>query len=343
MAPEVAEFADAAPADGGGLQEEPQYMSDALKGVSLHGCGCLEDGQARGLAACVKEERKTVNDANSQSQVKHVGGLVSAFGEPDVDLVLEDGSRLPAHSCLLVAFSGTFRDLFLRPRGRRRRVKDRARSARGVFTSKQQSEGAFADAEPPAALLAGAEKTPAAGAAGEEDQLIRSRDVQPLLAGVRDGGSNERPHASASTSAAAVAAAAFAATAIAEQTAWQPSVIIDWGSQRGEVCVRFFGPGTVAAVVQHLYTGKPPSSVHVDGLGRLLVAAVSLRMPRLMRQVEHLLSAGFSQKSNTRAAQHAEAARLLRAARVLRAKDLEDRCTLYLQENGVFPAVMKVR
>ncbi|CAM9211740.1 unnamed protein product, partial [Hapterophycus canaliculatus] len=179
---------------------------------------------------------------------------------------------------------------------------------------------------------------------GLVDERGRSRAVEPLLAGVQDAGSNGRPQASSSTSAAAVAAASFAATTIAEQTARQPPAIVHWGSKRGEMCVRFWGAGTMAAVVQHLYTGEPPSGVHVDGLGRLLVAAVSLRMPRLMRQVEHLLSAGLSpQKSSTRAARHAEAARLLRAARVLKAKDLEDRCTLYLQENGVFPAVMKLR
>lgn len=66
-------------------------------------------------------------------------------------------------------------------------------------------------------------------------------------------------------------------------------------------------------------------------------------MSRLTRQVEHLLSARLSpQKGKARSLQHDEAARLLRAARVLRATDLEKRCTLYMQANGVFPAVMKV-
>ena len=124
----------------------------------------------------------------------------------------------------------------------------------------------------------------------------------------------------------------------------QPPVFIEWGVARGEVLVRFWGPGTMAAVVRHVYTGRPPTEVHADGLARLLSASASLRMPRLMRQVEHLLSATLAQqRTGARSAQHEEAARLLRGARALGAADLEDRCTLYLQANGVFPAVMKAR
>lgn len=345
MSLEITEVADSARPDGGGLQEDPQYCFDAQELANVYGCGCRQDGQSRGLEMWSRAESETVGKAKPRIRVNHVGGLVAAFGEPDIDLVLEDGSRLPVHSCLLVAFSGTFRDHFLRPRRHRCRLKDRAQSVQGGTGSKCQSAGTLANAEPPVQEAPAAEvKKPVADAPGDVDQRNRSRELEPLLARVRDAGSSGRPQAPASTSAAAVAAAAFAATSIAEQTAWPPPAIVYWGSKRGEVLVRFWGAGTMAAVVQHLYTGKAPSGVHVEGLGRLLVAAVCFRMSRLMRQVEHLLSASLSsKKSNTRAAQHAGAARLLRAARVLRAKDLEDRCTLYLQENGVFPAVMKVK
>ncbi|CBJ30496.1 similar to ankyrin 2,3/unc44 [Ectocarpus siliculosus] len=174
--------------------------------------------------------------------------------------------------------------------------------------------------------------------------------LRPALAGHdppgqgRGAASEHQRQTSPSISEAAVAAAAFAATATVENAAWWAPAVIDWGPERGEVSVRFWGAGTMSAVVKHVYTGQPPSNMHADGLGRLLVASVSLRMNRLIRQVEHLLSARLSpQKGKARSLQHDEAARLLRAARVLRATDLEKRCTLYMQANGVFPAVMKLR
>lgn len=49
---------------------------------------------------------------SSGSGALRVGGLMPGLGECDVLLLLDDGSRLPAHSCLLLASSGAFRELF---------------------------------------------------------------------------------------------------------------------------------------------------------------------------------------------------------------------------------------
>lgn len=300
VSPEISELADSSPPDGGGLGEDP---NDSLEGT----------------------------------QTQYVGGLLPGLGECDVVLVLDDGSRLPVHSCLLAAFSGTFRDLFLRRNG----LSCQGLCCDGTCCSSGELVGSLAgssDASPAVADYG----------VGVDNRRKRSRDVQPLLAGGRslsEGAGDKRTRqAPDATSEAAVAAAGLTATSIAENRVWQSPAVIEWKPARGDVLVRFWGAGTMAAVVRHLYTGQSPADVHMDGLGRLLVASVALRMPRLMRQVEHLLSASLSsQKGSDRSAQLKEVARLLRAARVLRATDLEHRCTLYLQANGGFPAVMKVK
>lgn len=271
---------------------------------------------------------------------EYVGGLLPSLGECDVVLVLDDGSRMPVHSCLLVAFSGTFRDLFLRRSGNHCHQKGCTYSKHG---------GSAAEANPVAGTGAlGVSATAGNGNLGEDDRRKRSRDVQTLLTRHKPCseavGGGRRLNTPGSTSEMAVEAAAFAVTSIAENSAWQSPAVVEWRSPRGEVLVRFWGAGTMAAVIRHVYTGQPPSELHAYALGRLLAASVALRMPRLMRQVEHLLSNSISvHKSKDRSAQHTEVAELLRAARVLHTTDLEDRCTLYLQANGVFPAVMKVK
>lgn len=312
MSPEITEVADSAPPDGGGLEEVSYQSFEVQSGLSGDSGGSWQGGK------------------NAEVAKEYVGGLLPALGECDVVLVLDDGSRLPVHSCLLAAFSRTFCDLFLRQHGQHCKGTGCACSTHG----NQRFNGKSAETESSIGKIPGnGEPTVAAttGAVHEDDQRNHSRDVQPLLAG-------------RNSSQAAVATAAFAATLIANNTIRRSPAAVEWGSARGEVLVRFWGAGTIAAVVRHLYTGQPPSGTNVNGLRRLLVASVSLRIPRLIRQVEHLLSASLShRKGNDRSAQHAEAATLLRAARVLQAKDLEGRCTLYLQANGVFPAVMKVQ
>lgn len=312
MSPEISVAADAAPPDGGGLEEGSHQSFDVRAGLSWDSCGSWQGGE------------------HKEAAKEHVGGLLPALGECDVVLVLDDGSRLPVHSCLLAAFSTTFYDLFLHQHGRHRKGTGCASSIDG----NRRSNGILAETEPKTGSSPGNSEPAVVAttcAVDEDDYRNNSRDVQPLLVG-------------RNSSHAAVTAAAFAATMIADNTPGRSPAAVEWGSARGEVLVRFWGAGTMAAVVKHLYTGQPPSGIHVDGLGRLLVGSVSLRIPRLIRQVEHLLSASLSRrKGKDRSVQHAEAATLLRAARVLRAKDLEDRCTLYLQANGVFPAVMKVK
>ncbi|CAM9822278.1 unnamed protein product [Ectocarpus sp. 4 AP-2014] len=340
LSPEVLEISDSAPPNGGGLEVDPEYDCDMLDGVSVDFREMWRDKGSARREPSAGGSKETLAEGEAATRpgrpVEYVGGLRPALGECDIELVLEDGSRLPAHSCLLAAFSGTFCDLFLRRHGRCSRRTFPA--ARGGSCSKRQP-------------VPGASEVAAAAADGREmDQRTRSRDVHHLLAGHdppgqgRGAASEHQRQTSPSISEAAVAAAAFAATATVENTAWWAPAVIDWGPGRGEVSVRFWGAGTMSAVVKHVYTGQPPSNMHADGLGRLLVASVSLRMNRLIRQVEHLLSARLSpQKGKARSLQHDEAARLLRAARVLRATDLEKRCTLYMQANGVFPAVMKLR
>lgn len=311
ISPEISVVAESAPPDGGGLDEGSCQSFDVRAGLSGDSC------------------RSWLGEENTETAKEYVGGLLPALGECDVVLVLDDGSRLPVHSCLLAAFSTTFCDLFLHQQGRHRKGTgcacsiDGIQSSNGILTETEPTNGNSPGNGEPAVVTT-------TGAVHEDDCRRHSRDVHPLLVGLN-------------SSYAAVAAAAFAATVIADNTRGRSPAAVEWGSAKGEVLVRFWGAGTMAAVVKHLYTGQPPFDSHVDGLGRLLVASVSLRIPRLMRQVEHLLSASLSRrKGNDRSAQHAEAATLLRAARVLRAKDLEERCTLYLQANGVFPEVMKV-
>ena len=340
MPPEIADITESAPLNGGGLEENT---------LSHRG---FDDGEAvlkRGSGSWPDRPKTEGGDT------ERVGGLLPALGECDVVLILEDGSRLPAHSCLLASFSGTFRDLFLRRRGHHH-GRD-SRKSNGT-ASASISVGAFAAVGDRASIAA-------AGHVREDHEQMcsRARDVQALLEwreasgwGSRSGAALKKrpPPASAPVAAVAVAVAAAVASLkpcspvendTRQRRRQQPAALfIKWGAARGEVLVRFWGPGTMAAVVRHIYTGRPPTEVHADGLARLLSASASLRMPRLMRQVEHLLSATLAQlRTGARSAQHEEAARLLRGARALGAVDLEDRCTLYLQANGVFPAVMKAR
>lgn len=347
MPPEISEFADSAPPDGGGLEEDPDDTFDVREG-SCGDSGRFWQGEdtafrreSRGPSAGAGESTELSITEKGGNRTQYVGGLLPGLGESDVTLVLDDGSRLPAHSCLLAAFSGAFRDLFLRRDGLNCQGLCCTSCDHGNHCSSGKSVG-------PSTGTSGASCARANGDAGADDQHKRSRDVQLLLAGCRLGSEEAAdkrpPQTCVATSEAAAAAAAFAVTSIAENTAWQSPAVVEWGPARGDVLVRFWGAGTMAAVVRHMYTGQTPAHVHIDGLGRLLTASVALRMPRLMRQVEHLLSASLSsQKGSDRSAQLKEVARLLRAARALRATDLEHRCTLYLQANGGFPAVMKVR
>lgn len=64
----------------------------------------------RAAAAAAGGERPIKTD---DKKVNRVGGLLPGLGECDAVLILADESRLPVHSCLLAAFSGAFRDLFL--------------------------------------------------------------------------------------------------------------------------------------------------------------------------------------------------------------------------------------
>ena len=338
MSPEITDVARSAPLNGGG---------------SLNGGGLEEDPPSQGFdgrgEALLQEGYGSLLDRPRMEgeRIEHFGGMLPAFGECDVVLILEDGTRLPAHSCLLTSFSGAFGDMFLRRRGHY----GLNSNAAGVSTMMAVAPGegsAAGDCAP----------TAAAESAREEEQLSRARDIQALLewrvvsSDKGSSGALKRPQsASSPVTAVAMAVAAVASLKPCSSAEYdsrrrpqQPPAVVEWGVSRGEVLVRFWGPGTMAAVVRHVYTGRPPSEVHADSLARLLCASASLRMPRLMRQVEHLLSATLAQqRSGARSAQHEEAGRLLRGARALGAADLEDRCTLYLQANGVFPAVMKAR
>lgn len=345
MSPEISELAASSPPDGGGLEDDPSDGSGAREGA-CHGSGGPWQGEAVTLCresrgapsgAGVPTEESTKEGGRSRTQ-QYVGGLLPGLGECDVVLVLDDGSRLPTHSCLLAAFSGTFRDLFLRRNGLNCHQSSCCASCcRGSRFSHGETVGEGSTGTSDACCDAGV-----------DDQRRSSRDVQPLLMArsLTGEGVDEkrRPRqASGSVSEAAVAAAALAVSSVAENTPRQPPAVVEWRPARGEVLVRFWGEGTMAAIVRHTYTGQAPADVHADGLGRLLAASVALRMPRLMRQAEHLLAASLSsQKGSDRSAQLKEVARLLRAARALLATDLEQRCTLYLQANGGFPAVMKV-
>lgn len=350
MSPEISELGDSAPPNGGGLEDDPSDGFHVLDRTCEDG-GRTWQGEHgvffQDFQALAGARRSTQGSTKEKegSRTQLVGGLLSGLGDCDVVLVLDDGSRLPAHSCLLAAFSGTFRDVFLRRRnGRDRKVPCCASCGDGIRCSSANSAGALTG-------TSGACCEGASCDVGLDDQRKRSRDVKPLLVGrtaASEEANGKQPgRASVAVSETAeAAAAAFAATSTAENTVRQSPAVVEWKRARGDVGVRFWGVGTMAAIVRHVYTGQTPADVHVDGLGRLLVASVTLKMPRLMRQVEHLLSASLpSQKGNgnDRSAQLKEVGRLLRAARVLRATDLENRCTLYLQANGGFPEVMKVK
>lgn len=351
MSPEIADIAESAPLNGGGLEEDPSQGFDDREAVLQGGCGSSSQG-FDGQEAVWQRSYGSWPDPPKMERgdvIERIGGLLPALGECDVVLILEDGSRLPAHSCLLASFSGTFCDLFF---GRRGHLGRSSRNSNGVGVSTLR--GAVSAAEDRAPIAAAATES----VREEDEQLFsRARDVQALLEWREAPGKGSVPSATLKRPplvSAPVAAVAVAVAAVASLTPCSPAEngthrrrvpgVVQWGAARGEVLVRFWGPGTMAAVVRHVYTGRPPTEVHADGLARLLTASASLRMPRLMRQVEHLLSANLALKrTGARSAQHEEAARLLRGARALGAADLEDRCTLYLQANGVFPAVMKVR
>lgn len=331
MSPEIGYIADSAPLDGGGLEEDG---GDTV--AASHGWSPVEAG---------KGQRERAVDKEEVVKARPMGGLLPALGECDIILVLDDGSRLPVHSCLLAAFSGRFRHLFLC-----RNRSDGACAGRSIVPSRAMEESELATRDK--GCVAGVSAT----AESQQDERLhaRVRDVHAVLKPLRGASKTTNTPSSGSpvgsewpltAAAAAATAAVVAATCTSEgnpRRLHSPEVLA-WGPERGEVFVRFWGAGTVAAIVKHVYSGRPPIEVHADGLGRLLAAAVSFQMPRLTKQVEHLLySTLVPQKSGVKSAQHEAAARLLRAARALGATDLQSRCTLHLQANGVFPAVMKV-
>lgn len=263
LSPEVSEISGSAPPNGGGLEVDPQDDCDMLEGVSLDMSEMWrdEDLARRDPSAGGSNETAAEREAATRPgrSVEYVGGLMPALGECDIELVLEDGSRLPAHSCLLAAFSGTFCDLFLRRHGR---------------CSRRTCPATGGGSSPKRQPVPGASEFAAATADSRAmDQCTRSRDVHHLLAGHdppvqgRGAASEHRQRSSPSISETAVAAAAFSATATVENTAWWAPAVIDWGPGRGEVSVRFWGAGTMSAVVKHVYTGQPPLNMHTDGWG----------------------------------------------------------------------------
>lgn len=346
MCTEVSELAESAPLDGGGLAQN--FIFDDCRNTLVADGDTRSSGQNKAsedchtVAAAAAEDGmiSTLGRTKEAASKRYVGGLLPALGDCDVVLLLDDGYRLPVHSCLLAAFSATFRDLFLGEsvnycRGRSDLVKGDKTTSASVRRKK-------------AAVVIAAEP--------REDERQRANDIQALLVGsslprdTSDSTSERRPPVI--SAAAAVLAVTRKTGSIASDPVDDESVrhrqmrapaIVDWGLARGDIIVRHWGVGTMAAVVEHVYTGRPPTDMHADGAGRLLAASVSLGMPRLMRQMEHILAGTLTQqKAGTRSAQHDEAARLLRAARALGTTDLEARCTLHLQANGGFPAVMKV-
>lgn len=342
QSPDIREAADMAPLNGGGLQSEgfvPEIVElfDDIESIAQDSAGSstsvLNSIATLGRTpdeSGLLEKGERVEEAierRRRSRVEYVGCRMSALGECDIVLVLEDGSRLPVHSCLLAAFSGAFRDLFVH----RHRCQSSERTA-----SSSSFGGAVAGPQPTLSVV-------------RHRQHLRSRalDVQALLSAeeVSPEPPGERPSAVTLVAAAIVMMNHSRTGPFASNRTGRTSIsFVRWGRAKGEVLVRFWGPGTMAALVAHVYSGRPPDEVRADGLGRLLAAAVSLRMPRLARQAEHLLSATVNeqQKGSGKSAQHIEVARLLRGARALGAADLESRCTLHLQANGGSPAVMKV-
>lgn len=381
VSPEVLEMADSAPLDGSGLFEEDCSGVDHTAGgviLTGHGVGGLSGRRrpaaaARGRHAGADSLERWKGDTTTKgpamggvAEVEYVGGLSRALGECDAVVVLYDGSRLPVHSCLLAAFSGTFRELFLvsgsrRVRHRRRhhhrgcRSNDRCVcSCCGDRRTKEEREqqAAVVAVETSPVFMEATEGVAVPAAAREEDRRMRARDVHAVLTGysstTRETGQRHSTTSGGTTVEGQVSAAAWAAVSAAAEHGGrrrQFPTVLEWGPARGEIFVKFWGAVTMAAVVKHVYSGRPPSEItNPEGLVRLLAAAASLRMPRLMRQVEHLLSATlFPQQKGAVRPPHVRVGRLLRAARAVGAKDLESRCTLYLQTNGRLPAIMKVR
>lgn len=341
QSPDIRHAADTAPLNGGGLQSEglvPEIIElfDDLESIAQDSAG-RSTSVSESIATLsrtpdesgLSEKGERVEEAieRRSSRVEYVGCRMSALGECDVVLVLEDGSRLPVHSCLLAAFSGAFRDLFVH--------RHRCQSSECAASSSSFGS-AVAELQPTLSVT-------------RHRQHFRSRaiDVQALLSSekVSPVPPGERPSVATLVSAAIVMMNHSHTGPFASNGTGRTSIsFVRWGRAKGEVLVRFWGPGTMAALVAHVYSGRPPDEVRTDGLGRLLAAAVSLRMPRLARQVEHLLSATVNdqQRGSGKSAQHIEVARLLRGGRALGAADLESRCTLHLQANGSSPAVMKV-
>lgn len=427
ISPELAWIADSAPLDGGGLEvdyattphgfDNDQDQHDDVRSVMSGVNGFIaspwqqlpkrlppgnreKDSEAARIRMKLKKEKK----------FEYIGGLMRSFGHCDAVLVVEDGSRIPVHACLLAAFSGTFRDLFaLSPQrsgcfcwSRHHRKNGSGMKQPSSCGSLQHSatkrESGLSTAtmmgvnDEPTDIAVASIDAAVKGCEEKDHRRTRVRDIQALLA---FGGGNSSESAGATSGVVArirsssaqpatratPVAAATAAMAVVASLSATPSataaflgktsaalkddysapkcpkqqqesplapLVVGWAAARGEIIVRFWGAGTMAAVVRHVYTGQPPmNNQNMDSLGRLLAAAVSLRMPRLMRQVEHLLSAmvPHQKKGGVRrpTVEHGEVARLLRGARALGVTtDLEERCTLYLQANGTFPAVMKV-
>lgn len=344
QSPDIRHAADMAPLNGGGLQSEgfvPELFDDlesiardSASSSTLASNSTTTMGQTPDESG-LSEKGERVEEAierRRSSRVEYVGCRMPALGECDVVLVLEDGSRLPVHSCLLAAFSGAFRDLFVH--------RHRCQSSKRATPDKLSSSSSFggAVAEPQPALSVVRHRQHLHSRALDVQALLSAEEVSPVPPG-------EHPSPAALVAAAVVIMNHSRTGTFASSGTGRTSIsLVRWGRARGEVLVRFWGPGTMAALVAHVYSGRPPDEVRADGLGRLLAAAVSLRMPRLARQAEHLLSATLieQQRGSGKSAQHVEVARLLRGARALGAADLESRCTLHLQANGGSPAVMKV-
>lgn len=122
MSPEVREVAESAASlngGGGGVLEDSDYMKASLSRWT----SCWGECSCRG--GVVREQSGTFSEGNGgwdncehfeterDEKMASAGGFLPGLGECDAVLVLADGSRLPVHACILAAFSGEFRDLFL--------------------------------------------------------------------------------------------------------------------------------------------------------------------------------------------------------------------------------------
>lgn len=122
MSSEIVEMEELSAANGGEFLIDSDRIRASLQArdISYEVRESAESSVGRDIGRAAAGWERPIGISDENTNTARVGGLLPGLGECDAVLVLADGSRLPVHACLLAAFSGAFRDLFLRPSGSRR-------------------------------------------------------------------------------------------------------------------------------------------------------------------------------------------------------------------------------